>query len=459
MKQLYLFLFATFLFPLQSYTQSEFWGVTTKGGVDNFGTIYKMDFDGSNFMVMHEFDFLDGATPKGSIFEASNGNLYGTCLDGGALSSCIIWRYDLSTSTFANVWDFDVTKGDFPQSGMIEYGDDLYGVAWSGGFTNDGVIYAFNLTTNTYDTVYTFNNAMGANPIAEPLLVTDVLYGTTIGGGLYAKGVIWEYSIPTDSYDTLHNFQSTAGDTPESGVILGTDGNLYGMTSVGGTNNLGTIYRYNLALDDHEVLYEFDLAGGNKPRGALMQISGGLFYGMTQFGGATNKGTIFSFDPFSSTISWLHEFDGPNGAQPFGDLVNYGDFLFGTTNKGGVLDSGVTFQYKMASSTYSMTNEMSMANGGLPVYGGLILIGADPTVIEEQGFGHLSLYPNPSPGQLTIDSEHNGELTIINLLGEVVHYDKIEAPQIHFNLDLPRGNYIWEFKNDQMKKKGKLVIL
>ena len=87
MKKQIILLFA--LFPLWGlggiYAQKELWGVNT--GNDNgpgyYGNITKYDIYGENPVIMHEFDSIHGYNPKGRLFLASNGKLYGTTQKGG----------------------------------------------------------------------------------------------------------------------------------------------------------------------------------------------------------------------------------------------------------------------------------------------------------------------------------------------------------------------------------------
>ena len=78
------------------------------------------------------------------------------------------------------------------------------------------------------------------------------------------------------------------GANPAAGLVQGSDGNFYGTTSGGGTNDAGTVFKIstNGALTS---LYSF--TGGNDgadPDAGLVQGSDGYFYGTTPYGG-TNR--------------------------------------------------------------------------------------------------------------------------------------------------------------------------
>ena len=44
-------------------------------------------------------------------------------------------------------------------------------------------------------------------------------------------------------YTNLHSFDNTDGAYPYAGLVQGSDGNFYGTTFGGGTNNYGTVFR------------------------------------------------------------------------------------------------------------------------------------------------------------------------------------------------------------------------
>ena len=70
------------------------------------------------------------------------------------------------------------------------------------------------------------------------------------------------------------------------------------MTPVGGTNSLGTIFGINPDGSGYSNLYSFAGGAGDgaAPEGDLLPV-GSTFFGMTSIGGSANLGTIFSFTP------------------------------------------------------------------------------------------------------------------------------------------------------------------
>jgi len=138
----------------------------------------------------------------------------------------------------------------------------------------------------------------------------------------------------------LHTFQTTDGVGSASGLVLGKDGNWYGLTGGGGEFSAGTAFRMTPA-GALTTLHSFGAAtdeGAYPYLGALVQATDGNFYGVNQQGGAKGSGTLFRMTP-AGQVTVLHAFGGGanDGAQPRGGLMQASDgFLYGTTVCGGV---------------------------------------------------------------------------------------------------------------------------
>ena len=181
------------------------------------------------------------------------------------------------------------------------------------------------------------------------------LYGTTNQGGTnnpncYAGcGTIFKVT-PAGTFKLLHSFDFTDGATPwASSLIEGTDGNIYGTTTSGGTVGVGTVFKMSLDGTPFTTLYSFciqtNCADGLSPFAGLIQGADGDFYGATAQGGAIGEqggdGTIFSTS--AGALSTLHVFV-TDGDQPAASLVQSTNGTFyGTTSVGGAHDRGTIF--------------------------------------------------------------------------------------------------------------------
>ena len=73
---------------------------------------------------------------------------------------------------------------------------------------------------------------------------------------------------------------------------------------------------------------EFDYTNGATPYGSFIKAKDNKLYATTSSGGSNNFGVIFSYDPASSTFTKLYDFDGTNGADPLGNLLQADDGKF-----------------------------------------------------------------------------------------------------------------------------------
>jgi hypothetical protein len=188
---------------------------------------------------------------------------------------------------------------------------DLFGVTAS---ANYGSVFSLEPVAGEQDwkekTLYTFQGGSDGGYPAPGLIFDSSgnLYGATTGYNSLA-GNVFELKPAMKgnwSETPLYTFSnSAAGETPAAAPILGTGGNLYGLTEAGGQNNLGVAYE--LAPQNggwnETVMYSF--AGskdGATPQGAIL-FSSGNFYGVTYAGGnggcyeSKGCGTIFEIVP------------------------------------------------------------------------------------------------------------------------------------------------------------------
>lgn len=132
------------------------------------------------------------------------------------------------------------------------------------------------------------------------------------------------------------------GAQPDAGLIQGSDGNLYGTTYFGGSNDWGTVFKIATNGTPTTIYYFTGLSDGGNPAASLVQGYDGNFYGTAYSGGSNGVGTVFRITS-QGTLSTLWQFSGgpdftggPDGGEPEAGLVQGIDSNFyGTTYSGG----------------------------------------------------------------------------------------------------------------------------
>jgi uncharacterized repeat protein (TIGR03803 family) len=264
-----------------------------------------------------------------------------------------------------------------PVGSLVEGRDGyFYGVSQyqQGDYTgfNFGTVFKVS-PTGTLTVLKTFDYAEGAYPYGSLVLGRDGdFYGMTSAGGIYSYGTIFKIS-PAGTFTVLTSFTDATGTSPWGSLVQGSDGDFYGLTSNGGSNGNGTIFKMN-PTGTLAVLHDFDYANGAHPQGSLVQGSDGDFYGLTSSGGSNGAGTIFKITA-SGAFAVLQHFDYAEGASPWGSLVQAhdGDF-YGMTHQGGMYYSGTIFKIS-PTGTFTVLSHLSHDAGTNPL--GSLVLGSD----------------------------------------------------------------------------------
>lgn len=353
----------------------NFYGIVQNGGPNQEGTIYEVTPTGT-FTTLYTFcsltDCDDGKDPVGLV-QGTDGNFYGMTYEGGVTGDLGTFFKMTPAGALLTLYSFcsqsGCTDGSYP-AGIIQGTDsNFYGVTASGGANSEGTVFKIT-TVGALTTLYSFcaqggsSCTDGEEPSAALVQGTNgYFYGTTAYGGANGYGSVFELT-PTETLTTLYSFCSqggsncTDGKVPD-GLVLGTDGNLYGLTGAGGANGYGTVFKLTLT-GMLTTLYSFCSEGGShctdgkSPEG-LMQGTDGNFYGVTVGGGvnwAYYGGTAFQITP-TGTFTTIYNFcsqggaDCSDGGGPQAGLTQGTDGNFyGTTYLGGDTSGAI---YKLSS--------------------------------------------------------------------------------------------------------------
>lgn len=320
-------------------------GMTSAGG-NGFGTIFRINTDGAGYTNIYAFPFADGSAPFGSLL-LNNTTLYGMTSQGGANSNGTVFSVGTDGNEFAVLHDFTGgIDGANPYGSLTLSGTNLYGMTLQGGTNGVGTVFRMNQAGGGFTVLHTFaGGADGAFPYGSLTLVSTNLVGMTSQGGTNDLGVIFRMAPDGSGFTNLHTFAGgTDGANPYGSLtVAGT--NLVGATSQGGTGGEGTLFRLNVAGTGYTTMHAFTSGGGTRPYGSLALI-GARLYGLTLLGGA-GGGVLFGINPDGTGFTNVHAFTGQptDGAQPsYGSAPTLsGHTLYGLTSLGGATNSGALF--------------------------------------------------------------------------------------------------------------------
>lgn len=91
---------------LLAKTQILYWGLTSKGGEYNVGTIFYTDRYGDQQYVVHSFEYGNGDSPIGGLNLASDGYLYGTTPRGN-MDFGTIFQLDNGLMQYQKIFEFN----------------------------------------------------------------------------------------------------------------------------------------------------------------------------------------------------------------------------------------------------------------------------------------------------------------------------------------------------------------
>jgi len=347
----------------------NFYGMTTGGGDHGYGTVFKITPSGKLTVLKSMGDNTGiGRSPHGSLIEASDGNLYGMARNGGTTDSLgTVFKITKSgTLTVLHAFEGNLTgtgDGSQPWGSLIEASDGkFYGMTAAGGANDIGTVFKIT-KSGTLTVLHAFEGNLtgtgdGSGPNGSLIEAGDGnLYGMTAAGGANDIGTVFKIT-KSGTLTVLHafegNFTGTGdGSQPWGSLIEASDGNLYGMTNLGGKLERGTVFKITKS-GSLTVLHAFDGTDGMHPYGSLIEASDGNLYGITFDGGGTsdNLGAVFKITK-SGTLTVLHAFEGNrhgtgDGAYPFGSLIEASDGnLYGMTSNVGIAgELGTVIQIK-----------------------------------------------------------------------------------------------------------------
>jgi uncharacterized repeat protein (TIGR03803 family) len=190
---------------------STLYGIAHSGGDWGYGTVFKLNTNGSAFSTILACRYFDiGAWSFGDLV-LSGQTVYAVTSSGGGGGYGTLFKVNTDGTSYANLHSFmSANDGSTPQGGLVLAGDILYGTTLYSGDASHGTVFAVDTSGAIFSTLHSFEagsynsqtiltNSEGASPYSALTLSGNVLYGTTSAGGIYGWGTIFALRLGPDS--------------------------------------------------------------------------------------------------------------------------------------------------------------------------------------------------------------------------------------------------------------------
>jgi uncharacterized repeat protein (TIGR03803 family) len=409
---------------LYFHSDGSIYGTSANGGANGIGTVFKMDRAG-NVAVIVEFAGVSGAArgayPNAGLINDSLGFLWGTTAESGAFGRGTIFKINAATGAISTVADFTGPSGAFPggrsYSGFVNDGAGyLWGTTSEANANGFGTIFKVNPTTDSVTTVHHFSGSVGPTKgwaVYAPMITDGAgfLWGTTRFGGTANLGTVFKVEIASGAFTTVAEFTVPNASRPQAGLVADGHGNFWGGT-IPDAQNRGTLFKVEAATGVLSTALEFTgtvgPTKGTHVYSALVNDGSGFLWGTTSTGGSPDLGTIFKINPLTGEFTNVVEFTGTSGAapghNPIAPLCYDGQgYLWGTTSYGGTGNVGTVYRIKLPPLTLTLTGSPPETPVQRPAYIALegMFTGGDGSVTEVSFYDNgvfLGTAPVSAPG-------------------------------------------------------------
>jgi len=400
-----------------------------------------------------------GSVPNGDL-TISGSIMYGMTSTGGSNNQGNIFSINIDGTGYTDILNFNGTNGSLPNGDLTLSGSVLYGMTSKGGANGEGLIFSVNTDGTGYKNLLDFNGTNGSNPNGSLILSAGVLYGMTAGNVNPNVGNVFLINTDGTGFKDLIDFKiggpAIYAEAPMGSLIL-SGSILYGMASLGGVNDEGTVFSIHTDGTGYTDILDFNGTNGAHPQGSLI-LSGNVLYGMTENGGGNSDGNVFSVHTDGTGYADLLQFTGTNGANPYGSLILVGNVLYGITTNGGINTDGNIFSIHTDGTGYQDLVDFNGANGASPMgsltlsgnvlygmastgyanpnywYGNVFSLSGVTGVVEQNSLTDLGMnvFPNPASANssvhcsVTSKTQTQAQLCIVDLLGRTVTVETIQ---------------------------------
>jgi uncharacterized repeat protein (TIGR03803 family) len=149
---------------LAQSSEGDLYGTTRNGGINTVGTVFQLGTNGTGYVVLHHFSTNDndGQNPSASLTQASDGALYGATFYGGNSGYFVIgsmsypgfgtvFKLNTDGSGYTVVHSFSSFDGEYPEAPLLLGGDGaLYGTTSAGGTNNQGTVFRLSVAPGSF---------------------------------------------------------------------------------------------------------------------------------------------------------------------------------------------------------------------------------------------------------------------------------------------------------------------
>lgn len=349
-------------------TDTHLYGTSSTGGTSGIGTLFRMTATGT-YNVLHHFSGPDGAAPRAGLAADADGLLHGITSAGGPEELGRAFTLAPLAGTFTATAALSPVQGYLPSGAPVADGSGKWLLPLaSGGSLGGGTVLRYDPAFDSL-TPTAIGGTSGETPDGALTLHNGNAFGVCARGGASARGSAFSFNTTTGAATLLASFNTTQGSLPEGPLIPGSDGALYGVSREGGASARGTFYKITTAGTRTRIFSFTGTTGtnpGREPRGPIVRAANQSFYGATALGGSSNLGVIYKLNPLGA-FSVIADFNASGPRLPLGGLVLAADgSIYGTCSNGGTFGGGVLVRIDPANDSWSVVASFDPAQSATP---------------------------------------------------------------------------------------------
>lgn len=379
---------------------------------------------------------LVGFVTFGGVVGDDDGNVFGFTKLGAAGNAGVLWCWNAQDG-LTKVGTFGTTAVPGNATGHIARDRDT-GTIWGTTEQVSGtkkIVHLWRWTKAAgLKHVHTFDAADGQGPVrALTIGAGNAIYGVCAGGGAAGKGTLWAW-IDGSGFNNLADFGAPTPITtsPGAGLAVTQVGTVYGVTDTGGSGNAGRIWRWVPVLG-LTVVKDFTAATTGAMSGSdtgMIVASDGALYGCAAEGGANGVGTFWKCTVSGTpALTAVQHFDPTVMAHPQPQrLVQADDGMIYGIAQHAIWRYGVPATGPFSPVAITLTPSYLSATRAT-VEGSVNARDSDTTVTFEFGEAPdaLSQTIAATPGTVTGNSATAVEATLTGLDPATTYYYRIKA--------------------------------